>query len=175
MNGMKVASRVAAACLVAFATLFGVVSTAHAEAGQTCLVNEVVSFSEPVTNTPRTVTVTVRGQLFNCADGSAATGSYSETATLANYSCTQLFYQGSGTRTFTWTDPAAAPSTYSYNRTSSRVGANIVILLLGSITSGTFAAEPAKMQLTALNPDPISCATTGVSQLTLVGSLIIGL
>ncbi|MEU4746400.1 hypothetical protein AB0G02_38895, partial [Actinosynnema sp. NPDC023658] len=158
MNGIKAFARVAAACLVASAALSGAAPAAQADAGQVCLDNEVVSFSQPVTNTPKTVTVTVKGQLFNCTDGAATTGSYTETATLPDYSCTQLFYQGSGTRTFTWTDPAVAPTTYSYNRTSSRVGANIVIVLLGSITTGTFATEPAKMQLTALNPDPISCA-----------------
>ena len=170
MNASKV---VAALCLAVSSS--GVAPTAHAAEVQACLVNEVVAFSEPVTNTPKTVSVTVNGQLFNCANGSAATGSYTETATLPNYTCTSLFYQGSGTRVFTWTDPAATPSTYSYNRTSSRVGANIVIVLLGSISSGTFATEPAKMQLTALNPDPISCATTGVSQLSLVGALTVGL
>ena len=174
MNRIEAALRTAAPCLVAAAALTGVAPTAQAVVAQTCLVNEVVTFSQPVTNTPQTVTVTVQGQLFNCLNGSAATGSYTETATLPNYSCTQLFYQGSGVRVFDWTDPTAADSSYSYNRTSSRVGANIVILLLGSITTGTFATEPAKMQLTALNPDPISCATTGVSQLTLLGTLVVG-
>ncbi|KOX20429.1 hypothetical protein ADK67_29260 [Saccharothrix sp. NRRL B-16348] len=172
MNASKAA---AAACLAVTATLSGMTSTAHAADEQVCLVNEVVAFSEPVTNTPKTVGVTVKGQLFNCTNGAAATGSYTETATLPNYTCTALFYQGAGTRVFTWTDPAVTPSTYSYNRTSSRVGANIVIVLLGSINHGTFATEPAKMQLTALNPDPISCATTGVSQLSLVGALTVGL
>ncbi|WP_447002519.1 hypothetical protein ACRAKI_22695 [Saccharothrix isguenensis] len=174
MNLSTTASRAATACLVASAMLSGLVPTAHAAVEQSCLVNEVVAFSEPVTNTPRTVTVTVQGQLFNCTNGSVATGSYTETATLPNYTCTSLFYQGSGTRVFTWTDPTVTPSTYSYNRTSSRVGANVVILLLGSITGGTFATEPAKMQLTALNPDPLSCATTGISHLTLVGALTVG-
>ncbi|ROP35967.1 hypothetical protein [Saccharothrix texasensis] len=172
MNASKAA---AAACLAAAATLSGVTPSANAADGQLCLVNEVVSFSEPVTNTPKTVDVTVNGQLFNCANGAAATGSYTETATLPDYTCTSLFYQGAGTRVFTWTDPAVTPSAYSYNRTSSRVGANIVIVLLGSISSGTFAAEPAKMQLTALNPDPLSCATTGVSRLSLVGALTVGI
>lgn len=175
MNQTKAALRTAAVCLAAAATLAGVAPTANAAVEQVCLVNEVVAFSAPVTNTPKTVSVTVRGQLFNCTNGSATTGSYTETATLPNYTCTSLFYQGSGTRVLTWTDPAVAPSAYSYNRTSSRAGANIVILLLGSITSGTFTTEPAKMQLTALNPDPISCATTGISQLTLVGALTVGI
>ncbi|GGS30174.1 hypothetical protein [Actinokineospora fastidiosa] len=167
--------RTAAICTITTAALTGVTPTAQAAVAQTCLVNEVVTFSEPVTNTPKTVSVTVNGQLFNCTDPTARTGSYTETATLPDYTCTQLFYQGSGARVFTWTDPAVAPSTYSYNRTSSRVGANIVILLLGSITAGGFDAEPAKMQLTAVNPNPIRCATTGVSQLTLVGALTVGL
>lgn len=174
MNGSKAALRTAAACLVATATLSGATPTAHAAIEQSCLTNEVVAFSEPVTNTPKTVTVTVQGQLFNCTNGAATTGSYTETATLPDYTCTSLFYQGSGTRVFTWTDPAVAPSTYSYNRTSSRAGANIAIVLLGSITSGTFATAPAKMQLTALNPDPLSCATTGITGLTLVGALTVG-
>ncbi|GAB2962996.1 hypothetical protein [Saccharothrix stipae] len=173
MNRNKVFSSAAAVCLAAAASS-GVAPTAHAVVEQVCAVNEVVAFSAPVTNTPKTVTVTVQGQLFNCTSGSAATGTYTETATLPDYTCTSLFYQGAGTRVFTWTDPAVAASTYSYNRTSSRVGANIVIVLLGSIGSGTFAAEPAKMQLTALNPDPISCATTGISRLTLLGALTVG-
>lgn len=174
MNTSKAAVRAAAVCLMTTASLTGVAPSAGAAAGQVCLVNEVVAFSEPVTNTPKTVSVTVQGQLFNCSNGSAATGSYTETATLPNYSCTQLFYQGSGARVLTWTDPAVAPSTYSYNRTSSRAGGNIVILLLGSITAGAFQTEPAKMQLTAVNPDLLACLTTGVSQLTLVGALTVG-
>ncbi|WP_158847743.1 hypothetical protein [Saccharothrix deserti] len=39
---------------------------------------------------------------------------------------------------------------------------------------GTFTAEPAKMQLTALNADPVACASTGISQPTLVGALAVG-
>lgn len=172
---MNAYQAVAALCLTASAAVTGVVPTADAAVVRTCVVNEVVAFSEPVTNTPKTVSVTVEGQLVDCVGGGPATGSYTETATLPDYSCTSLFYQGSGTRVFTWNDPAVTPSTYSYNRTSSRVGANIVILLLGSITSGAYRGEPAKTQLTALNPDPISCATTGVSRLSLVGVLTVGL
>lgn len=172
---MNAYQAVAGLCLTVSAVVTGVAPTAQAAVVQTCLVNEVVAFSEPVTNTPKTISVTVNGQLFNCAGGAAAAGSYTEVATLPNYTCTSLFYQGSGTRVFNWSDQAVTPSTYSYNRTSSRVGANVVIVLLGSITSGTSAGEPAKMQLTALNPDPISCATTGVSQVSLVGALTVGL
>ncbi|MCE6998609.1 hypothetical protein LZG04_27980 [Saccharothrix sp. S26] len=173
---MNASKAVTALCATAglTAALSGLGPTAHAAAVATCLTNEVVTFSEPVTNTPKTVTVTVKGQLFTCVGGPAATGSYTETAELPNYSCTSLFYQGAGTRVFTWNDPGVEPSTYSYNRTSSRVGANIVIVLLGSITSGTFATEPAKMQLDAVNPDPLRCATTGITGLSLFGALTVG-
>ncbi len=173
---MMIASRIAGALLVvATGALLAAAPTAHAAVDQVCLVNEVVALSPPVTDTPQTVTVTVNGQLVNCLNGSATTGSYTETATLLNYTCTSLFYQGSGTRVFQWNNPGVAPSTYGYNRTSSRVGGNIVIVLLGSINAGTFVAAPAKMQLTALQPNPLACATTGVSQLTLLGALTIGI
>jgi hypothetical protein len=153
----------------------GVAPVAQATVDQTCLVSEVATFSQPVTDTPQTVTVTVHGQLFNCTNGSAAVGSYTETATLPNYTCTALFYQGSGTRVFTWTNSAMTPSTYSYNRTSSRVGGNVEIVLLGSIVSGTFSPEPAKAELVAVQPNPLLCATTGVPQVSLVGVLVIGI
>ena len=175
MIGIRIASRIVGVCLIAATGALVVPPAAHAALDQICLVNEVVTLSPPVTNTPQTVTVTVNGQLFNCTNGSASTGTYTETATLLNYTCTSLFYQGSGARVFNWTNPAVTPSTYGYNRTSSRVGGNIVILLLGSIGSGTFSPEPAKMQLTALQPDPLSCATIGFSQLTLLGALTIGI
>jgi hypothetical protein len=139
---------------VAAGSLVGTAPVAQAAIDQVCLVN---------------------GQLFNCTNGSAATGSYTETATLPNYTCTALFYQGSGTRVFQWTNAVIPPSTFSYNRTSSRVGGNIEIVLLGSIVSGTFTPEPAKAELLAVQPNPIACATTGISQLTLAGALTIGI
>jgi hypothetical protein len=176
MNGIKTKFAIAGVCLAAAAgALLGVAPAAQAAIDQTCLVNEVATFSQPVTNTPQTVTVTVNGQLFNCTSGSASAGSYTETATLPNYTCTALFYQGSGTRVFTWTNSAITPSAFSYNRTSSRVGGNIEIVLLGSIVSGTFNPQPAKAQLLAVQPNPLACATTGIPQVSLVGVLIIGL
>jgi hypothetical protein len=176
MKAIKTTFTIAGVLLAVVAgSLWATPPVAQAAVDQICLVNEVATFSQPVTDTPQTVTVTVNGQLFNCTSGSASTGSYTETATLPNYTCTALFYQGSGTRVLTWTNSAAAPSTFSYNRTSSRVGGNIEIVLLGSIVSGTFDTEPAKAQLLAVQPNPLACATTGVSQLTLVGALTIGI
>jgi hypothetical protein len=175
MKSIKTTFAVAGVFLAATGALLGMAPAAYAAVDQICLVSEVATFSQPVTNTPQTVTVTVNGQLFNCTSGSASAGSYTETATLPNYTCTALFYQGSGTRVLTWTNPAIAPSAFSYNRTSSRVGGNVEIVLLGSIVSGTFTPEPAKAELLAVQPNPLLCATTGVPQVSLVGALTIGL
>ena len=176
MKKISTTFRIAGVCLAAAVVpLLGVSPAAHAAVDQVCLVSEVVTFSQPVTNTPKTVTVTVSGQLFNCTSSSASTGTYTETATLPNYTCTDILYQGSGTRVFKWTNTAVTPSTFLYNRTSSRVGGNIQIVLLGSISSGTFTPDPVKQELTAPQPDPTACTTTGVSQLTLLGTLSIGI
>lgn len=123
----------------------------------------------------RTAEVTVEGQLLDRTSGTAATGGCTGTATLPDRTCTALFYQGSGTRVLTRTEPDAAPSGFDHDRTSSRGGADTAIVPLGSTSAGTFATEPAKTRLTALNPDPIACATTGVSRLTPLGALTVGL
>jgi hypothetical protein len=170
-----IAVRILGAGVIAAGTMVGVTPAADAAIDQLCLVNEVATFSDPVTDTPRTVTVTVHGQLFNCTNGSASTGTYTEVATLPNYTCTSLFYQGSGIRVLNWTNTAIAPTSMTYNRTSSRVGGNVEIVLLGEISSGTFTPDPAKAELVALQPNPLACATVGVTQVSLVGTLIIGL
>jgi hypothetical protein len=155
--------------------LAGVVPAAHAAVDQVCVLNEVIVYSPPLTNTPQTVTFTVNGQLFNCTSGSASTGSYSETGTASNATCTSVLGAGSGTRIFHWTNTAIAPSTFSYNRTVSRIGGNIVVVAEGSIISGAFTPDPAKSMGLGVQPNPVACMTTGVPQLTAVGTLTIGI
>jgi len=155
--------------------LVGATPAAHASVDQVCAINEVIVYSPPLTNNPQSVTFTVNGQLFNCTSGSAATGSYSETGTAANATCTSILGAGSGTRVFQWTDAAIAPSTFSYNRTVSRVAGNIQVVAEGSIVSGTFTPNPAKSVGLGVQPDLLACMTTGVPQLTAVGILTIGI
>jgi hypothetical protein len=154
--------------------LAGVTPAAHAAVDQVCVLNEVIVYSPPLTNNPQTVTFTVSGQLFNCTSGSAATGSYSESGTAPNATCTSILGAGSGTRVYHWTNPAIAPSTFSYNRTVNRIGGNIQVVAEGSIISGTFTPDPAKSVGLGLQPDPLACMTTGVAQLTAVGALTVG-
>jgi hypothetical protein len=154
---------------------FVAVPAAHAAIDQICALSEVINYSPPLTNTPQTVTFSVHGQLFNCTSSSAATGSYFETGTASNATCTSILSAGSGTRVYRWTNTAIEPSTFSYNRTVSRVGGEIVVVAEGSITSGTFTPDPAKSIGSGLQPNPIACMTTGVAQLTALGTLTIGI
>ncbi|MFI9812574.1 hypothetical protein [Saccharothrix variisporea] len=150
-------------------------ATAHAAVDQQCVLSEVVTYDPPLTDTPQTVTFRVSGQLFNCTGSSASTGSYAESGTVTGATCTGTLSPGSGTRVFTWTNSAIAPSTFSYNRTATRVGGNIQVVAVGSITAGTFTPDPAKSVGLGAHPDPTACATAGVSRLTAAGSLTIGL
>lgn len=164
---------VAAAHLAAVAVLSP--TTAHAAVDQLCTLNEVITYTPPLTDTPQTVTFSVNGQLFNCTSTSAATGSYAESGTVTGATCTGILSSGSGTRVFTWTNSAIAPSVFSYNRTATRVGGNIQVVAVGSIASGTFTPDAAKSVGVGAQPDPTACATTGVSRLTAAGSVTIGL
>lgn len=167
----------AAACLAAAApVLAGTAPAAHAIGlDQVCALSEVVTYSPPLTTSPQTVTFTVSGQLFNCTSGSAPTGYYAESGTAPNATCTSVLSAGGGTRVFHWNNSAIAPSTFSYNRVVSRVNGNIVVAAVGAITSGTFTPDPAKSTGTGLEPDLTACGSTGVSQLTDVGTVTIGL
>lgn len=161
--------------VVAAVMSLGVTPSAHASVDQFCALNEVVTYSPPLTDTPQTVTFSVSGQLYNCTSSSAPTGSYAETGTVPNATCTSVLSAGSGTRVFKWTNTAIAPSTFSYNRTANRIGGNIQVVAVGSISSGTFTPDPAKSVGVGPQPNPIACGTTGVSQLTAAGSLTIGI
>ena len=175
LQWMNVHTAVGAVCAAIALAAFGGAMPAHALTDQTCTLSEVVTYDPPLTNTARTVTFTVSGQLFNCTNPAARTGSYTESGTAVNATCTGVLSSGSGTRVFRWNDPALAPSSFSYNRTTSRVGGNIVVVAVGSISSGTFAGSPAKSTGIGAQPDPTACAGTGVGQLTAAGALSIGL
>ena len=160
--------------LLAATALVALAPTAHAAVDQVCTVSETTRFSPPITNNPQTVNITVDGNLFNCTSGSASTGTYTEVLTRPNLTCTNLLLSASGTRVFNWTNSAIAPSTFTYNRTVTRVNGNVQVEFLGEIASGTFTPDPAKEEVTGPEPDLTLCMTTGVSQLALVGILTIG-
>jgi hypothetical protein len=173
---MRAIGRALGVVLAAMAVpLAGATPAAHAAVDQVCVLNEVITYSPPLTNTPQSVTFSVNGQLFNCTSGSAITGSYSETGTASNATCTSILGAGSGTRIYHWTNTAIPPSTFFYNRTVSRIAGNIQVVAEGSIVSGTFTPDPAKSVGLGVQPDLLACMTTGVPQLTALGVLTIGI
>jgi hypothetical protein len=75
---------------------------AHALPRQICTLQEVITYSPPLTNTAQTVTYTVHGELTNCTDSSAPSGSYEESGTAAGASCNSILASAGGSRTFRW-------------------------------------------------------------------------
>jgi hypothetical protein len=155
--------------------LAGLPQAAHAALDQVCADTEIITYNPAVTNTPQTVTVTVSGNLFNCTSSSATTGSYTETVTIPAATCTNVLTGGPGTRIFTWTNPAIAPSTFTYNRVATLVNGTVQVEFLGEISAGTFTPDPAKQEVTGLVLNPIACLTTGVPETTFAGTVEIGL
>jgi hypothetical protein len=156
-------------------SLIAVPQAAYGVVDQVCAVEEVVTYNPPLTDTPQTVTVTVHGELFNCTSTSNPTGSYTEIVTVPNSSCLSLLGSSSGVRTYVWRNSTTYPaSVFSYNRTVNRVDALVEATFLGSITSGSYTPSPAKEVVFATAPSPIACQTTGVSSVTSVGAVSIG-
>jgi hypothetical protein len=148
-------------------------TAAHALPRQICTLQEHITYSPPLTNTPQTVTYTVHGELTACTDGSAPTGHYDESGTAAGASCTSLLASGSGTRTFQWA--SGDHSEFHYTRMVNRLIGYVQVIATGSIVEGAYVGETTTSQGLGLQPDPLACATTGVPQLTALGTITIGL
>ena len=140
---------------------------------QICTLQERITYSPPLTNTPQTVTYTVHGDLTACTDGSAPTGYYDESGTATGASCTSLLASGSGTRTFQWA--SGGHSTFQYTRIVNRLVDYIQVIATGSSVEGAYEGETTTSEGRGLQPDPLACATTGVPQLTALGTITIGL
>ncbi|MEW9551138.1 hypothetical protein [Nonomuraea sp. NPDC050783] len=146
---------------------------AYALPRQICTLQEDITYSPPLTNTPQTVTYTVHGQLTACTDSSAPGGHYDESGTATGASCTALLASGNGTRTFAWA--SGDHSEFQYSRMVNRVAGYIQVIATGTIGGGRYQGEPATSEGIGLQPDPLGCATVGVSHLTALGTVTIGL
>jgi hypothetical protein len=146
---------------------------AHALPRQICTLQEVITYSPPLTNTAQTVTYTVHGELTNCTDSSAPSGSYEESGTAAGASCNSILASAGGSRTFRW--ESGDQSVFQYNRIVNRIVGYIQVIATGSIHEGRYEGETAISNGVGLQPDPLACATDGVSRLTAAGTLTIGI
>lgn len=171
-------TRAAGIFLAAVATtLFGMaVPAAQATTlEQSCLLTETITWEPPLKSTPQTVTFTTHGQLTNCTNPSAPAATYFETGTYDSATCTSAGLGRSGVRVWRWTSPDAAPSAFSYTVQGARVNGTIEAVATGTIISGAFENEPVKSEGVAPELDPLACMTTGVSRISAVGAIAIGL
>ncbi|NUT94745.1 MAG: hypothetical protein HOY78_22265 [Saccharothrix sp.] len=146
--------------------LFATTSVAHAvTVDQVCVGTWAVTYDPPITNTPRVVTGNLTGFFPTCTSLGAPSGSYAQTFT-DTVSCATLLSAGAASRTYTWSNPLAAPTTFAYNWTVSDIGGQAVITNTGLITSGTFAPASAEQVAALVTPDALQCDGTGISSLT---------
>ncbi|GGS46386.1 hypothetical protein [Actinokineospora fastidiosa] len=138
---------------------------AQAVVGQECVGTWAVTYDPPITNTPQLVSATLTGVFPLCTDLVAFNGHYTQSFT-DTVSCTTLLTAGAASRTYHWGNPAAAPSTFTYNWTVSVAGGQAVITNTGLITSGRFAPGSAVQLTTLATPDVVQCAGSGITTLT---------
>ncbi len=141
-------------------------AAAHAEAAvQTCTGTWAVTYNPPITNTPRLVTGVLTGTFPVCTDPQAPTASYTQVFT-DTVSCTTLLNAGSTSRTYTWGNPSAAPTTFTYNFTTTVVAGQVVVTNTGVITAGRYAPGSAVQVATLVTPNALACAGSGVGSIT---------
>jgi hypothetical protein len=132
---------------------------------QVCVGTWAVTYDPPITNTPQVVNGDLTGFFPACTNPVAPSGSYRQTFT-DTVSCATLLSAGTASRTYTWSNPLAAPTTFAYNWTVSDVGGQAVITNTGLVTGGTFDGASAEQVAVLVTPDVLQCAGTGISSLT---------
>lgn len=132
---------------------------------QVCAGTWAVTYDPPITNTPQVVRGNLTGVFPTCTNPAAPSGFYGQEFT-DTVSCATLLTAGAASRTYTWTNPLAAPTTFTYNWTVSDVAGQAVITNTGLITSGTFAGASAEQVAVLMTPDVLQCAGAGISSLT---------
>jgi hypothetical protein len=166
MNGFRRLASCLATVLLAAAALVPATGTAHASGvDQTCVGTWAVTYDPPITNDLRLVHGVLTGTFPACTDLGAFNASYTQVFDDV-VSCTELFSAGSASRTYVWGNPAAAPTTFTYNWTTSLVGGQSVITNTGTITSGRYAPDSAVQVATIASLNLLACAGEGISSLS---------
>lgn len=155
-----------ASVLVAAGMVVVTSGTAHASGvDQSCVGTWAVTYDPPITNDLRLVHGVLTGSFPVCTDLGAFNATYTQVFDDL-VSCTELLSAGSASRTYVWGDAAAAPSTFTYNWTTSLVNGQAVITNVGTITSGRYAPDSAVQVATIASLDLLACAGDGISSLT---------
>jgi hypothetical protein len=158
-----------------FAALVPLVPVAHAAAADiTCVGTETQTFSPGVLLTPQTATLTVHSIYNPCVstvDPSITFGTTDFSIT-QTFSCLILLNPASGTMTFDWSN--GTQSTFSFNRSATTVGGELVVTETGVITAGEFFGDTVERIVTGPTLNTLQCASPpGITSRTGVVSLVI--
>lgn len=128
------------------AGLFGPAGTASAVPTLvTCTGTEQTDFSPGLTNQPSAQQITFSNDYSACTHVvgltvTSTTGTSGPvTVTNPSQTCNDLLATGTGTKTIDWA--TGQHSEFSYTRTTSLVGGNVVVTRTGSITSGLYSGS----------------------------------
>lgn len=131
----------------------------------TCTGTESVTYSPGLTNTPTSIATSRADDYDPCTHvvglsitSETGVSGVSGTATIA---CTTLLSSGSAAKTITWSD--ATTSVFSFSYVANAVGANVVVVATGTITSGRYAGATAVEEITyaGLVSGLLACGTPG--------------
>ncbi|MEU1123838.1 hypothetical protein ABZ371_09725 [Streptomyces sp. NPDC005899] len=101
-----------------------------------------VTYTPPLTNAPQTASSNLHWELGPCVSLSRpdiTAGTHTVQNPPRQRSCLELLASGAVTRTITWN--TGETSTLSMNRTTTVVGAALIVTHTGTVTSGVFAGD----------------------------------
>jgi hypothetical protein len=132
----------------------------------------VSTYSPPLTNTPQLASSTFSFQLGPCvspSEPSLTSGSFARSTPPRLRSCVDLLASGSGSDTIVWN--TGQTSTISVNRTTTVVGAALVVTQTGTVTSGLFQGDTVLITQTGPAVDVLTC-TVGLGTVSSIYSLV---
>jgi hypothetical protein len=130
------------------------------------------SYSPPLTNTPQPSATSSSWQLGPCVSASVpglTSGAHSDTGTLRPRSCLELLGSGALTAAVTWN--TGDTSMLSLNRTTTVVGAVMIVTMTGTVTDGLFTGDTVIATFTGPATDILLC-TAGLGTVSSVYSAI---
>ncbi|PSL52498.1 hypothetical protein B0I31_113171 [Saccharothrix carnea] len=131
-----------------------------------------ITYNPPLTRTPQDVTIGVSAQYGPCVSLSnpALTSGHRAISVLSpGFSCLELLNSGSVTFTITWN--TGQTSTVSANYSATVVGAALVDVRTGTVTSGLFAGSTVLQTTTGPATDVLLC-TAGLGTVSGIYSLV---
>jgi hypothetical protein len=173
--GQRSAATVVATASVLFAALVPLAPAAHAAVADiTCAGTETEMFSPGLLLAPQTVTLTVHSIYNPCVSIGDLSITFGTTdfSVPGMFSCLDLLEPRSGTMTFDWSN--GRQSTFSFNRSATTIGGELVVSETGVITAGEFVGDTVERIVTGLTLNTLQCVSPpGVTSRTGVVSLVI--